>query len=558
MANSLTVLGFLGTQLDAGRGPQRWSRWRPTVSLFQHDELLVDRLLLLVPREGAGDTVIADVRRLSPETRVQPVVLPLTDPWDFELVFAALHDLARQLPFDDDDELWVHITTGTHVAQICLFLLTESGFLPGKLLQTAPPTRQAQRGRYSVIDLDLARYESDRGAIRARAGAEHRISQDGIETRNPAFNTLIDQIEQVAGASTDPILLTGPTGAGKSRLARRIYELKRGRRQLSGPLVEVNCATLRGDQAMSALFGHTRGAFTGAQEPRAGLLATADQGLLFLDEIGELGLDEQAMLLRAVEDRRFLPVGADREVSSDFQLIAGSNRDLRAHVRDGKFREDLLARIDLWHFELPGLAERHEDIEPNLVYELERFAERSGRRVSFNREARRRFLRFATSDEALWRANFRDLTAAVTRLATLTPARPDRGSLGRPRDRPSAARLERGHSGPIAPGRHALGPARGRARSLRPRPAGRRPRGVCHLPHAVRGGSAAVRGEPHPPPHGQRCGSAAQVPGPVRSRVGIGARSHVIRRACGTVPPCGETHVACSVPGVGESVACQR
>ena len=128
--------------------------------------------------------------------------------------------------------------------------------------------------------------------------------------------------------SASPILLLGPTGAGKSLLARRIYELKKSRRLVKGPFVEVNCATVRGDAAMSALFGHVKGAFTGAVRDRPGLLLSADDGVLFLDEIGELGLDEQAMLLRALEEKRFLPLGGDQEVSSDFQLIAGTNRDL--------------------------------------------------------------------------------------------------------------------------------------------------------------------------------------------------------------------------------------
>src|SRR6185436_12447123 len=113
------------------------------------------------------------------------------------------------------------------------------------------------------------------------------------------------------------------------------------------------------------LFGHVKGSFTGAAQDRKGLLVAADGGLLFLDEIGELGLDEQAMLLRAVEEKRFLPVGSDTEVESDFQLIAGTNRGLAEEVRSGRFRADLLARIDLWTFRLPGLAERREDVEPN-------------------------------------------------------------------------------------------------------------------------------------------------------------------------------------------------
>ena len=144
--------------------------------------------------------------------------------------------------------------------------------------------------------------------------------------------------------------------------------------------------------------------------------------MLFLDEIGELGIDEQAMLLRAVEEKHFLPVGADREVESDFQLIAGTNRDLGAEVVQGRFREDLLSRINLWTFPLPGLAARREDIEPNLDYELDQYTARTGMKVTLNKEARQRFLAFATSNEAVWRANFRDLSGAVTRMATLAPA----------------------------------------------------------------------------------------------------------------------------------------
>src|SRR5262249_10241043 len=110
---------------------------------------------------------------------------------------------------------------------------------------------------------------------------------------------------------------------------------------------------------------------------------------------------------------------SDREASSDFQLIAGTNRELRADVREGGFREDLLARINLWTFCLPGLAERREDIAPNLEYELVQFSARSGQVVRMNKEAKKAFLQFAESDEATWPANFRDLNGAVTRMSTL-------------------------------------------------------------------------------------------------------------------------------------------
>ena len=421
------VIGFLGSTLDQGKTVDRWQRWRPTVSLCQHPDLIVDRLELLHGRAHAGlaERITCDIAHVSPETLVRRHAIDFKDAWDFEEVYAALFEFARAYPFDPDAETYlVHMTTGTHVAQICWFLLTEAHVIPGKLLQATPPKRwkDSTPGSYGLIDLDLSRY--DRIATRFKRDQVEAASflKSGIATRNAAFNRMIDNIEQVAIRARTPMLLTGPTGAGKSQLARRIYELKRARHQVKGAFVEVNCATLRGDAAMSALFGHVKGAFTGAVAERAGLLRSAHQGMLFLDEIGELGLDEQAMMLRAVEDKRFMPVGSDREVESDFQLIAGTNRDLARAVHDGRFREDLLARLNMWTFALPGLRERHEDIAPNLEFELSRYATAHNESVTFNKEARERYLRFATSPEARWPANFRDLGASVTRMATFAHA----------------------------------------------------------------------------------------------------------------------------------------
>ncbi|MCA9704874.1 MAG: RNA repair transcriptional activator RtcR [Myxococcales bacterium] len=423
----VVVIGLVGSTLDAGQGSKRWSRWRPTVDLCRHEDLLVGRLVLLHQRRFTGlvEVLAEDIAAVSPETEVQPQVLDLEDPWDFEEVYASLLDFARDSHFRPEKEDYlVHITTGTHVAQICWFLLTESRELPARLVQTSPPagrTNAAGPGTFRVIDLDLSKY--DQIASRFRQDQREGLSflKSGIDTKNRAFNELVARIEQVAIRSRSPVLLTGPTGAGKTRLARRIYELKHQRKQVAGRFVEINCATLRGDQAMSMLFGHAKGAFTGAVKDRPGVLRSADGGVLFLDEIGELGLDEQAMLLRAIEDKRFLPVGSDTEVSSDFQLIAGTNRDLGQRVREGRFREDLLARIDLWSFALPGLAERPEDIPPNLEYELMRYAARENARVTFSREARQAFVGFATSPAATWAGNFRDFAAAVERMATLAP-----------------------------------------------------------------------------------------------------------------------------------------
>jgi transcriptional regulatory protein RtcR len=421
----LTVIGFLGSTLDQGkRGPSRWEKWRPSVSLCQHEDLLVDRLILLHDQrfEGLARAVAADIKEVSPETEVRLEVTAISDPWDLEETYGTLRDFVRRLPFDPTREDYlVHITTGTHIAQISMFLLVESRHIPGRLIQTSPPSTPDGNpaGSYTIIDLDLSRYDSIARRFQKERTEGLSFLKAGIDTKSAAYNRLIERVEQVAIASRDPVLLIGPTGSGKSQLARRIYDLKKARRQVAGELVEVNCATLRGDAAMSTLFGHVRGAYTGAAEARGGMLRKADKGVLFLDEIGELGLDEQAMLLRAIEDKTFFPVGSDREVHSDFQLIAGTNRDLSGRVVGGQFREDLLARINLWTFQLPGLRERPEDIEPNLEFELERVGDDLKQRLTLSREARERYLTFARSAAALWSGNFRDFGASLRRMATL-------------------------------------------------------------------------------------------------------------------------------------------
>ena len=420
----LVVIGLIGSSLDRGEGPGRWNIWRPTVDLVRHDDLIVTRFELLhTPREHAlAATVAADLASVSPETHVRTHTIDFGDPWDFGLVYEVLQDFAEAYPFDTDREDYlVHVTTGTHVAQICLFLLTETRHIPARLVQTAPPRKHkpTEPGSITIIDLDLSKYDRLAARFQQRQRQDLSFLKAGIETRSRTFNDVIARIEQVAIASRAPMLIAGPTGAGKSKLARRIYELKKTRQRLTGAFVEVNCATIRGDAAASALFGHVRGSFTGAVRDRPGLLRSADGGVLFLDEIGELGADEQAVLLRAIEEKQFLPLGADREVRSDFQLIAGTNANLAALVRHGRFREDLLARINLWTFRLPRLAERTDAIEPNLDHELTACSAVVGTRLSMSREARARFLRFATSPEAAWPGNFRDFNGAILRMATL-------------------------------------------------------------------------------------------------------------------------------------------
>jgi len=213
---NIVVIGLLGTTLDVGKHPDRWQNWRPTVSLCRQPDLIVRRFVLLHGKRDSSlaKTVRNDVRTVSPETDVRQHEIEFSDPWDFEEVYETLFEFSRQYQFDTESEDYlIHITTGTHVAQICLFLLTESRYMPGRLVQCSPERDRSSPGTIKIIDLDLSKY--DRIASRFRQEQRQGVSylKGGIDTRNSAFNHLIDRIEQVAIATRDPLLLIGTYGS---------------------------------------------------------------------------------------------------------------------------------------------------------------------------------------------------------------------------------------------------------------------------------------------------------------------------------------------------------
>ena len=384
--------------------------------------LQIDRYELIHQSKFA--TLATEISNLislfSPSTTVKLHTIDLKDPWDFAEVYVAFESWANNYPFNEDRENYlVHISRGTFVQHICLFALVESKRIPANLVQNSPPEESTPHGRVCQVNLDLSKYDRIAARFQSRHIDATSVLKKGIQTRNVRFNKLIDEIERVAVNNTKPILLLGPTGAGKSELAERIFELRKERNIVFGEFVSLNCGTIRGEAAKLELFGHVPGSYTGAKTKRAGLVRAANRGLLFLDEIGALGMEEQTLLLRALDTKKFRPYGSDKEESSEFQLIAATNQDLEEAVQNGEFREDLLARIQLWRYELPGLKERPEDIEPNLDYELKRWTQETEKRVRMSREVRERFLRFAMSPEAKWTANFRDLIGIVERMATL-------------------------------------------------------------------------------------------------------------------------------------------
>ncbi len=432
------VIGFLGSQLDAGRR----RGWRPSVAVCQEEGFPVDRLELLFDHRfnRLAHSVKQDIEAVAPETEVLLQRMDMIDPWDFEEVYAKLYDFAESYGFDEDRERYhIHLTTGTHVGQICWFLLSESRHIPAALIQTGPPRKGEAVGSFDLIDLDLNRYDAIQQRFDLQTRAHGDLLRGGIDTRNPAYNALIDRVEQVASLSDAPMLLLGESGTGKTELAQRIYEVKLQRRRVKGRLVHVNCATLRGASALPMLFGQRR-SYTGqAGSERGGLLREADGGVLFLDEIDALGMDEQALLLHAIETGRYYPLGSDSEVTSRFQVIAGAARDLAELVGEGSFRIDLLSRLNLWTFRLPPLRHRPEDLEANLHFELARAERVLGTRVGFNADAAEAWLRFARAPDTLWPGNFRDFGGAVLRLCTLAP----RGRITRAQVDDEIARLRR-------------------------------------------------------------------------------------------------------------------
>jgi len=243
-----------------------------------------------------------------------------------------------------------------------------------------------------------------RGEINRLTGAE------GMETANPAMAELLDTAKRAAGSEAT-VLIAGESGTGKEVLARLIHQHSP---RAQGPMLAVNCAAIPENLLESELFGHVKGAFTGAVNSRKGRFEAAAGGTLFLDEIGELRLDLQAKLLRAIQDREVTPVGADLPEAVDVRLIAASNRDLYAGIAEGTFREDLYYRLGVILLHLPPLRERREDIPGLVKHFLKKCGAPAG--VRFSPAALARLKSYP------WPGNIRELENLVERAVILRRA----------------------------------------------------------------------------------------------------------------------------------------
>jgi formate hydrogenlyase transcriptional activator len=258
-----------------------------------------------------------------------------------------------------------------------------------------------------LMEREKARLEAQSNYLQDEIRSEHNFEE--IVGNSPALLKVLGQLEQVA--STDStVLILGETGTGKELIARAIHDRSRRNHR---PLVKVNCAAISAGLVESELFGHVRGAFTGALTNRDGRFKLADGGTLFLDEVGELSPETQVKLLRVLQEQEFEPVGSSQSIRVDVRVIAATNKDLGALVSEGKFRSDLYYRLNVLPLRVPPLRERQGDVPLLAAFFVQKFAKKHGKPVGLVSETMRRLAGYN------WPGNVRELQNVIEREVVL-------------------------------------------------------------------------------------------------------------------------------------------
>ncbi len=265
---------------------------------------------------------------------------------------------------------------------------------------------------YEEIAALKARLEKENVYLQEEIRTEHNFEE--IVGNSPALLTALRKVEQVAPTDST-VLIYGETGTGKELIARAIHN-RSGRRDR--PLVKVNCSAISAGLVESELFGHVKGAFTGAIDRRIGRFELADGGTIFLDEIGELTLETQVKLLRVLQEREFEPVGSSRSLRVDVRVIAATNRDLEESIQSGRFRSDLFYRLNVFPLEVPPLRERRSDIPKLTKFFLSNYSKKLGKNIEeISQATMERILSYS------WPGNVRELQNIVERAVVLSKGR---------------------------------------------------------------------------------------------------------------------------------------
>ena len=294
----------------------------------------------------------------------------------------------------------------THGYRIPFLIMTGYGDIPGAVeaikkgaVDYLPKPVQTEK----VLDIIRKALERKRG--------NSNTKQKFYTSKSPLALRLQEHIRLVAPMDTLAVLIRGASGTGKEYVARQIHVLS-GRSDAS--FIAVDCGVLPKELAASELFGHVKGAFTGATENKTGMFAAADHGTLFLDEVGNLNAEVQRALLRALQEKCYRPVGGKEEIQTDIRLVAATNEDLEKAIAEGRFREDLFHRLNEFPLHVPLLAECIEDIIPLAEFMLDAANQEFSRKVKgFDREVQKRLKSYS------WPGNIRELRMVVRRATLL-------------------------------------------------------------------------------------------------------------------------------------------
>src|SRR6185436_7140984 len=263
---------------------------------------------------------------------------------------------------------------------------------------------------YEEIALLKARLEKENVYLQEEIRTEHNFEE--IVGDSPPLLALLRRVDQVAPTDST-VLIYGETGTGKELIARAIHDRSNRKNR---PLVKVNCSAISAGLVESELFGHVKGAFTGAFERRVGRFELADGGTIFLDEVGELPLDTQVKLLRVLQEREFEPVGSNRSIRVDVRIICATNRNLQDSIKEGTFRSDLYYRLNVFPLEVPPLRERRADIPQLAMFFLSRYARNLGKKMEgISAAATERLTSYS------WPGNVRELQNVIERAVILSP-----------------------------------------------------------------------------------------------------------------------------------------
>src|SRR5438067_9151254 len=257
--------------------------------------------------------------------------------------------------------------------------------------------------------LEKRHIEHEMQVLRRRLGQVDSAGV-GIVGASPAMRKVMDLVEKVAPSKAS-VVITGQSGTGKEMVARAIHQLSPRKDK---PFIAINCSAIPAGLMESEMFGHERGAFTGADQRRLGSWELADGGTLFLDEVGEIPIELQAKFLRVLEEERLRRLGGKSEIAVDVRVISATNRDLKEEIKAGGFREDLYFRLNVFHIPLAPLKERHEDIPVLVQHFIDRFAREAGKKLhGVSPQAMKRLTDYA------WPGNIRELRNTLERAVIL-------------------------------------------------------------------------------------------------------------------------------------------